>query len=181
MARRPALLGLLALAALLGWVLFLERGRPPPPVAGSVAPHLADEPLPGAQLEGPGAREPAGRIPTVDAAADGAAAGELAFDVRSSIGLPLRRVELLGSAGVWSPVACAGGRVRARARAPLSVRAPGHAAGQLPAAGGSVVLEPDALLELDDPEGLLPRDAAPRPAGGDALDALDLAALACWG
>jgi hypothetical protein len=79
-----------------------------------------------------------------------AAVPSTALKIVSSTGLALASIEIEIEPRVWQRRELAGGSCDlAGVRFPCAVRAPGHVAAVAESAGRTVVLEPDALLELD--------------------------------
>jgi hypothetical protein len=197
--RRALVLGgVLAVLALLAWVE-LRSGPTASPVASPVP---ASKPQLDPRDEPPGLATKAGEFGAEgsNASREPVAAANLAADasalelcVRSALALPLSQVDVRAGDGLWRPhdcrlfVASSGvvGPSRATLRGlapPFDVRAPGHAPlrvdGVVRASGGAIdiVLQPDALLVIEDPLGLFDEAEPPvRPSGAPWLDQAILA------
>ncbi|TAJ18831.1 MAG: hypothetical protein EPO68_07255 [Planctomycetota bacterium] len=119
-------------------------------------------------------------------AVGGPDASAIRVRLRSSVGLPLLRVEVRGSDALWQPHAVVGGvATLASAALPLEARAPGHAARRFESLGASIdgayelLLDPESLVVIDDPTELLTSGALPHASGDAPLR--DLAALLSHG
>lgn len=114
------------------------------------------------------------------------AATQLRLRVRSSLGFWLECVEIRGSGALWQPHKLVHGVATLSGIAlPLEARAPGHAARCFDALGAAVdgayelLLEPESLVVIDDPNRWLPGQLT--PSASDDAPLRDLAALCSQG
>ncbi|HTF88462.1 MAG TPA: hypothetical protein VK843_08635 [Planctomycetota bacterium] len=141
------------LVVLLAWLVFWRSGTRPDAQAAPVVEKAADEvPHRMSAVENQPAEvarriEPAAEEPAIPSGLDVAAR---TLGVRSSIGLVLPFIEWWVDEVEWQRVTLIDGHCEIGAmQLPCLVRAPGHVAAMASTAGEELVLEPDALLQLE--------------------------------